>query len=92
MKLGKRILLAGTALLLCLNLLTGCSWVSLGVLYGMLEEDRPSQPMDTQSGVWEDWMNSATGSATYPESGTVLISVYLDTGLDWTEEDVALTK
>ena len=92
MKLGKRILLAGTALLLCLKLLTGCSWVSLGVLYGMLEEDRPSQPMDTQSGVWEDWMNSATGSATYPESGTVLISVYLDTGLDWTEEDVALTK
>ena len=37
-------------------------------------------------------MNPFTGSATYPESGTVLISVYLDTGLDWTAQDIARTQ
>ncbi len=107
MRIVKRILLAGTSLLLCLNLLTGCSWVSLGVLYGMLSESpddssdfydpgssTPDSSLadDWEEPTWENWMNTATGSATYPESGTVLISVYLDTGLDWTEEDVALTQ
>ncbi len=99
MGIGKKILLSGTALLLCLNLLTGCSWISLGMLYGMVswEESAPSgsscsDTWDWSEPSWESWMNSATGSATYPESGTVFISVYLDTGLDWTEEDIALTQ
>ena len=102
MSIGKRIALAGTALLLCLNLLTGCSWVSLGILYGALSQGQSQSPGSSSSDSslwdsweapdWEDWMNPATGSAIYPESGTVLISVYLDTGLDWTDQDVARTK
>ena len=90
MRIVKQILLAGTSLLLCLNLLTGCSWVSLGVLYGMLSESpddssdfydpgssTPDSSLadDWEEPTWENWMNTATGSATYPESGTVLISV-----------------
>lgn len=99
MRIGKKILLSCTALLLCLNLLTGCSWISLGVLYGMVSQGENNPPDssyqdygDWEQPDWESWMNSATGSATYPESGTVFISVYLDTGLDWAEEDIALTQ
>ena len=102
MRLAKRILLTGTALLLCCFLFTGCSFVSLGVLYGALsqEEDLSLGQNTPESSlwdsgeepVWEDWMNPFTGSATYPESGTVLISVYLDTGLDWTAQDIARTQ
>ena len=101
MRLAKRILFTGTALLLCCFLFTGCSFLSLGVLYGMLpRQDSQSSGASPDSSfwdsweepAWEDWMNPSTGSATYPESGTVLISVYLDTGLDWTAQDIARTQ